>query len=261
MLVFWGRRNRYPGVGYAAMFCPFCREIREARVREMRSVFFFLFLPFGLGKLVAYRLDCRECGAHQIVPELPAGNLMKRPARSVEESIARTRPGLREEMAGRLEVERKIREGRAPVDQRSREALLLEPFEAAASEMEVGCSETRVDLPGVLGCFGTLVGMVFAAAIADQLVELLADGQSAVDWPLWAIFVAATLGCAVTLWLLFSAPRRWLERRIAPHINRALKPIAPTRGEIEQIIAAYRAEGLRFGRALRVKAFSFREDD
>jgi hypothetical protein len=256
MIFVWGTKARFPRKGYAASFCPFCRDVREFEVCEVRRVSHVYYVPLGKGKLVGHRLECQECTARILMGDAPIQSTTPRRSGSLPEAIQATNPDIRELYAKRLELEAQIRAGKVPTDEQTRWLLLFEPFEVLAPEMERGCAETRLDLPSTLGCLGTLVAVILSVAIAEFLSEMF-DGQLATeDWLIWAILGTGLAGTVFTLWQLYLGSRRWLERKMVPHLCRSLSPLRPTSEEILQIIARFKAKGMKFAKFLRVSAFN-----
>jgi hypothetical protein len=254
-VIVWGSKNVFPLRGYAAGFCPFCRDLRQLKVQEIRNVSHIYFIPMGKGTLVGYRTLCMECGVPLISDEPPAEHIVPTPASDVREAIELTNPSLPEELTERLAMEREIRSGQQPNDPEVREALLYEPFEALVPAMEQGSIETRVDLPSSLGCLGTIGAIILVFAAFGSLAELIWGERPSEEAYVFAVLGVGVIGLAITLWQLHLSARRWLEKHLVHHLSRALRPLRATQAEIDEIIAVYRQHGLKFAKALRSKAF------
>jgi hypothetical protein len=254
VFIVWGKKNRFPLKGHAALFCPFCRELRASQVREMRSVDHLYYVPIGKGEVVGYRLDCAECGAPQYFQSPPVAAIVDDAGTGVEGLVAATNPTIRQDLQGRLELEDEIRSGRIPTDPETRMGLLFEPFEVLSAEMEAGCAETRIDLQSTLGCLGTIVALPLAAFAAGFLADTLMPGAPKEEVVIVAFLSAGVLGLIVTLWQLHRSARRWVEKRMAPHLRRAFEPLRPTRREIEGVMNDFREDGYQFPRHLRIEA-------
>jgi hypothetical protein len=187
--------------------------------------------------------------------EAPFASTTKRRSDSLLDAIRATNPGIQEAYAERLELEEQIRAGATPTDDRTRWPLLFEPFEVLAPEMERGCAETRLDLTSMLGFLGTLAAVILSIFIAEFVPEIFNGKLTKETWLIWAILVSGFVGSAFTLWRLYLGGRRWLERKVIPHICRSLSPIRPTREELSEIIGLFKARGAGFARFLRLKAF------
>jgi hypothetical protein len=255
MFIVWGSKLRYPKIGYAADFCPICRDFREFRVHETREVSHVYYVPLGKGKLVGFRLDCPDCGVQLFQDELAIEDTIPSPSSSIDESISVTNPTIKEEYAKRMAIEKELASGALPEDPEIRSALLFEPFEALAPEMARGSAETRIDLPGSLGCLGTIVAAILAGFATPFLAKTFGGGPAAEETVIFVILGVGLVGTVYTFWQLHLSARRWLEKRIIPKINRALAPLRPTTAEIEEIIAVYQTHGLSFAKFLRIQSF------
>jgi hypothetical protein len=251
MIFIWGTKSSFPMKGYAASFCPFCRDLRQFKVKEIRRVSHVYYIPLGRGKLVGYRFECLECGVPLTMDEAPIESVAPTPSTTVDASIAETNPGLPSAYEKRLALEREIRSGSPPTDPEIRRGLLFEPFEALSPEMERGCTETRIDWPGALGCFGTIGAIVVSIFAASFLAEVIWGEQASPEMIIFVMIGVGLVGLVYTMWQLHLSARRWLERRHVPHLKLALAPLRPTDEEIDEIIDAYRYHGMRFAKQLR----------
>lgn len=255
MFIVWGTKLRYPALGYLADFCPFCRGLREFRVREIRKVSHLYYVSLGRGKLVGYRLDCTDCGAHLHRSDVHLAGVSRERSASIEDSVRSTNPSLPEHLADRLSLEQDIRRGLLPTDPELRAFLLHEPFEELSVELEQGCKDTRVDLPSAFGCLGT-IGLIAASIFAVSFIAETFLKQRATDeWIVGGVLAAGAIGIAYTLWQLHRATSRWLRRRMVPKLIRALEPLHPTSAELEHIINSYRLAGFTFPKHLRISFF------
>lgn len=255
MFIVWGTKHRYPKLGFAADFCPICRDFREFHLHEVREVSHVYYVSLGKGKLVGFRIDCPDCGVQLYQDELGIEDTTPSPSSSIDESISLTNPSIREAYAKRMAIEKELASGALPEEPNIRSALLFEPFEALAPEMARGTAETRIDLPGSLGCLGTIIAVVIAGFATSFLSESFGRGPAAEETVIFVILGVGLVGTAYTLWQLHLSARRWLEKRIIPKLNRALAPLRPTTAEIEEIIAAYKQHGLGFAKLLRIQSF------
>ena len=224
-------------------------------MHEIREVSHVYYVSFGKGQVVGYRLDCGDCGVQLYQDEAGVEDTTPTPSPSIEECIAATNPSLREAFAKRLAIETEIEAGKLPEDPEIRSALLYEPFQALAPEMARGTAETRIDLPGALGCIGTIVAVVAAAMATSFIAGLFERELLPEDLLIWVILGVGLVGTGYTFWQLHLSARRWLEKRIVPQLNRALAPLRPTTAEIEEIITAYKQGGAGFAKFLRVETF------
>jgi hypothetical protein len=138
--------------------------------------------------------------------------------------------------------------------------LLLEPFEALGPQMEEGCTNTQVDLGSTLGCLATVVALVCTFFVARFLVYRFIGAASAEEYIVYSLLTVGLVGGAITLWQFYRASRRWLEKKMVPHLLRALQPLKPTREEIELILAVGKEEGLKYAGKLRAAAFFAKEN-
>lgn len=255
MFIVWGTKQRYPKIGFAADFCPICRDFREFRLHEVRVVSHVYYVPLGKGKPAGFRVDCPDCGVRMYQDELGFEDTTPSPSSSIDESISVTNPGIREIYSNRMVIEKELASGALPEDPEIRSALLFEPFEALAPEMARGTAETRIDLPSSLGCLGTITAAIFAGFAIPFLAKTFRGGPAAEETVIFVILGVGLVGGVYTLWQLHFSARRWLEKRIIPKLNRALAPLRPTTAEIEEIIAFHRQHEVGFAKFLRINAF------
>jgi hypothetical protein len=99
------------------------------------------------------------------------------------------------------------------------------------------------------------VAVILSVFIVEVLSEMFGGDIATEDWLIWAIIGTGLAGTVFTLWQLYLGSRRWLERKMVPHLCRSLSPLRPTSEEISQIIARYKANRMKFAKFLRVSAF------
>jgi hypothetical protein len=199
MLVIWGRKRKLSALGRVAGFCFICREPRPHH---------------------------HQVDADDFVKVSRDTNADFRTL------LAETYPNLDEEMAERLEIERKARIGDLPAD--VRDSLLTEPFLMLNWEVEERTAETQFDRQSSLGCLGT-IGAVLLLGASFLAVEGPAVGVLGI-----ATLAAGVIGFGYTMYSLVSDPRRFVRREVYPRLALALRP---SHDELTDVVARVRTVG------------------
>ena len=224
-VVFAGTTLKRRRVGMVADFCPICRRARECDLLRVGVAAHLYWISFGEGRLAGYEARCPECRVRW-----PIEHDMD-PDRWCEQDGARDRR-IRE---GRQRVQR-FEAGRLTAEER--EAMLEEPFLVLEPMVKEQGKYRQLNRTGTVAGLVTLgIGAVFLWGLkggwGDRAPEPLAAALGIV-W-LAALFVTA--------WVVFG-PLRWYRKEVVePALVRALRPLEPTREELEALLRGFRLRG------------------
>lgn len=237
----YGKRPVERTLGRVADFCPFCREITPHRMVRIGYALHVYCVALTVGDEIGRYVRCVRCHSRweRLGPEYTG--IASGRVRSIDELIERTNPDIREEFADRLAVEQQIVQGLVAVE--GRHELLLEPFLLLDEPVEQRAKATQVDfVSGVLLLLGAVAGVSWVAMnTSGRAADLLV--RSAIGLASLVLFGLAIAALATDL-------RRYINRIIMPRLVRALRPLQPTREELETTMARLREEGLAIGRRL-----------
>lgn len=219
MINFWGKKRVETSLGQVADFCPICRDLRP----------FELFRAGMAGQLLGHVKQCHHCGLKLGADPAQYASVAPLSPTSLEVLVARTFPGIWMKYADRLKLEEDLRRQPGAVAPEAKEGYLMEPwvlFNGVVEQLFAG--KAPLDLPSGFGCLGTLVlaiPLLVLAALARDLPTKYAL--------LLGLLLVLVGGAGFTLWQLSLRPQRYVRRKIVPFLALALKPLAPTRPELE----------------------------
>ncbi|HUQ27945.1 MAG TPA: hypothetical protein VM051_05100 [Usitatibacter sp.] len=243
MLFIWGKKHVYRSLGYVADFCPICRDLRTFEMRRLGLAGHFYYVSFGEGSLIGHIRTCTVCGILlNGRPEIYAA--MNRKKLPPAELAVLTRPDWREAHASRLAVERDLTNAFAKVPADVRTALIREPFDLLAPRVEDRMATSQFD-----GYTGAAVGVLFALVIIA--VKAVEQFPAAGDY-IWSAAWGMGLAGIISQYLLVR--RRFFRKHIFPALTLSLRPLKPTRAELEAALAAKKAEGAAIGKRLDLRA-------
>ncbi|MBC8021756.1 MAG: hypothetical protein H7Y14_01470 [Burkholderiales bacterium] len=244
MLFIWGKKQVQRSLGYVADFCPVCRDLRVFQMKRLGLAGHFYYVSFGEGRLIAHVRTCTVCDIDlNGRPELyKAMNRNKLPA---TELAGLTRPDWQQAHASRLALERELTNafGKVPAD--VRKALIREPFDLLAPKVEDRMATTQFD-----GWVAAAVGVLFILiVIAVKAAEQFPGAGDYIWGAAWGFGLAAI----ASQFLLVR--RRFFRKHVFPPLTLALRPLKPTRAELESALAAKKAEGTAIVERLDLRAF------
>ena len=138
IIIHWKEQERVISLGYAADFCPVCRQIRTFEISEIRMATHLWFIPVERGTFLRHQQACVHCRVMQNSHRGRFARFERSPRKPLEDLIAETNPNLRASKAERLAVEEKIAAGGEGIDAGTRTQLLLEPFAIAEPHFDSG---------------------------------------------------------------------------------------------------------------------------
>lgn len=243
----YGRNIIRNDLGRRADFCLVCRDVRTFSVVEIRSVFFFICVEIGRGRVEAYGEVCETCRVERLLPPNRRPGTVTNRRAGIEELIGLTNPSVRQEHADRLALEKSVASGDA--DTSDRVKLIQEAFDAFAPEVQHRSN-------------GNCTDAVTGAWYAATAIATLAWFGGLKDAPLFAPMHedrASCIGLGIDGAGVFAAlvsmlgdVRRFTRRRILPRLARSLSLLRPTELEIAHALSRLPANAPALGKALRV---------
>jgi hypothetical protein len=248
MHIHFGRRRVDQRKGKVADFCPICRDIGAFEFFRVASVFHVFGVAIGQGSLIKNFARCEYCSFKLFVKTERYTAIVEDKNRGLDWLISETFPTIRDFYADRLKLEAVIRKDLSSLNSETRRALILEPFTLINPLVEEHfAGQTPLDWPSSLGCLGTIVltSLAFAFAIAYRRTPI---GDK---WLLVTLFVGL-ICTAIALYQFYLRPFRYLRRRLVPMLGRALRPLNPSREELDQSLAQSRQAALLIGKHVEI---------
>lgn len=239
MIFIWGKKQVLRSLGYVADFCPICRDLRTFQMRRLGLVGHFYYVSFGEGRLIGHIRTCSVCeidlnGRPEAYREMHKKRLP--PA----ELAAITRPDWQAAHADRLAVEREVANPFGKLAPDVRRVLIREPFDLVAPAVEERFSTSHLDWPTVAAILGLIASLVIAAKVAPSF-----PGASE-----YVFAAALAIGLAGVASQLYLVKRRFFRSKVFPVLTLALRPLKPTRAELQAVLQAMKAEGRAIGKKL-----------
>jgi hypothetical protein len=240
VFIVWGRKIKRRTAGYVADYCPVCRAKRVFALQEVRSAGHVYYISLGTGKVVGHEKKCDECGTP--FKANPAAYVSVAKARMpLEELRSLTFPGLEAAIKPQLELDERIRRQR--ITTAERQSLLKAPFIYLSPLVERRFAQTHLDAGSAVALAGTAVLVILAGLAGERLMP---DSRELF------IFAALGIGIAAVVWQMFASGSRFMKREIVPVLAKSLKPLQPTREEIEVVLGELSKLKQKIGRKLRV---------
>ena len=238
MLLIWGKKYSYKKLGYAADFCPICREPRAFRLRRTNLVPHFWYIPTGFGEFVCNERQCLDCGVDFNGDPARYAALSKKSG-SFGQLKKLTFPTFDEVQRGRLDIEKALRNDPASIAPRDRQLLIRQPLELLSPRVENRKRNLQMDRDVALTFVGAWLVVWAGMALASRF---LPEDVDVVTLTLLAMAVVAVV---VQLALV---NRRFMRRHITPLLVRCLAPLKPRRQEIEAAVADMKAARHKIGK-------------
>jgi FimV-like protein len=246
-LFIWGEKEVRRRLGYVADFCPLCRDLRAFEVNRLGIAGHIYYITFVEGRLAGYRMTCQVCRTEfQCEPETYA--TLARESAPPLRLAATTFPGWRRKRAPELAVERMLADPFAKIPAQRRLELIRAPFTKLGPRVEKRFGETF-----------TMDGVTAATAIAVLAAIYLASiwrtgtAYEYRDEVLAGVFAGALIAMIAQFLL---AKGRYFRREIFPILVPALKPIKPTREELEAVVQDLRTLRMMIARKIDVAALA-----
>lgn len=243
MFVFWGTKVTERRLGRRADYCPLCRAFRPFVVDQVETVGHLYYIPLGRRQVIGHVKRCEACGVDLAAELDEALGASRERGLELPDLIARTNPQIEKQWADRLALEQRIKARQLTSEERSQ--LLMEPFVLLNRGVEARTGEVHLDRWSGLGCL-SIVAMV-ALFFATEPEQVGLPWSLAHRAALWGLGGAALL----TLLAMSTGSRRFVRREILPRLARALRPLDPTRAEIEQTIGGLKSMNWAIARRIR----------
>ena len=241
MFIIWGKKQVTRSLGYAADFCPICRDLRTFEIKRIGIAGHIYHVSLGEGELVGHIRTCAVCDVDlNAKPE----NYKEIHHKSLppHELAALTYPGWQQAYAARLAIEKELASPASTFSPQDRLVLIKEPFVLLAPKVEAQVSTVHIDGPTCIAAAGLIVLVVIASAIADRFPA----ASQIVYLAAWIIGLAAV---GVQLCLING---RFFRNKILPVLVPALLPLKPTPAELEAVLKELKASGRKIGQKLDV---------
>jgi uncharacterized membrane protein len=228
--------------GFVADFCPVCRDIQPFQVIGIGDASHLFLISLSSGQFAGRMIRCAQCGTGRTYTQARYITMM---GEICEKSalIERTNPTVRAEFAERLALEERLRTSAAKLSAQEREMLLLEPFRELELEIE------QLDKGTLKQKQASMWGMSAMCAVIGLAGASVRFQEAKVGW-----VVGAGIVTFLGVWagILIHNELRGMKRRIMPSLARALRPLRPTKEELQSILARCRAARLCAGKKVKL---------
>jgi hypothetical protein len=242
VFIIWGRKITRKRFGYVVDFCPICRTLQTFELQAVHSSGHVYYITFGGGPLLGSERKCADCGAAYKAESTAYASIAKKRL-PFDELKRQTLPTLNPATQGRLDLEERIRGGRAQLAPAQRYNLIREPFLLLSPRVEQRFASTHIDAQTGLAMSGAVVLMFAGDWVARQF---FADSAGTV------LLIAAGIGAALIVWQFVESGSRYMRREIIPALAKALGPLQPTPDEVERVLGELQQARQKIGRKLKV---------
>jgi len=233
MLVHVGKHFVRTRAGFAADFCPVCREVVPFGIAVVRNVTHINYIEIGKGAFLHHEATCTQCGITLAFPQLPYSALVPLNPGDAFELAEHTHAHLAETRAEEFDLQRRAAE--SPDDPGVRVSLIAR---------SIGAYDYTASLRKQSGAVRSSALVTVLAAVPFILVASFFWGVPGFGWLpriASAVPVLAVLGLAVRL---FAGWDRWWARKyLIPRLRRALTHLHPTPNELHDAFASLRQRG------------------
>jgi len=241
MFIVWGKKLVHRKLGHVADFCPICRKPRAFVLRRVGSAGHLYYVTVSQGELVGYERTCVQCGtAFNAEPThyaTVAPKLLPLP-----ELARQTFPDLEQAWKDRLDLERQLRSDPHALHADDRKALIRSPFLLLSPKVEKRFASTHFDKEVGIAALAALGLMIAGPATVRAVAPDAAD---------LAVLVCMALGVLLVIVQIALAGGRFMRREVLPVLAKCLRPLQPTRGELEAVLAELKT--LRHQMATKLK--------
>ena len=245
MFIIWGTKVLNKRLGRVADFCPICRGFQPFMVSKVETVGHLYYIPLGRRKTVGMVEGCENCSLLlQTDASEHEGYSSDRTA-DVTALIATTNPRIMEKKKGRIDLEKRARDRQLTTEERS--ALMIEPFLLLNSWTEDRGKAIEKDGASVIAglcMFALPIGILVLAASTGVVSSEVAKTA--------AISVGGVL-LVLTIYLTSTIGRRFARRVLVPQLAQTVRPLNPSREELEDIIHRLKQKKLRIGKLVNAE--------
>jgi len=126
-------------LGYAADYCPICRNIEAFQIFESRLRYHLWYLiPVGRGESLGYKKLCEGCETKSEGFLNAYRELSRSPRKSLDDLIAKTNPVVRETYKEKLAFADRLETDTVGLDETARHRLMMEAFSLAEPHFSSG---------------------------------------------------------------------------------------------------------------------------
>ena len=250
-MVIWGSKRKLKKLGTAADFCPICRRVQPFEISQVNMVKHVYYIPMGGGKVVGHLASCQECSVQKFVDAEHYASYAEQSDLRLEDLIRKTNPDLKQELAERLPLEKKIwNKGQLSADERR--FLISEPFHVISPMLELRYRDSLpLDKTTGRSCLLTLIIPLVVLFLASLFYQsIIGDYLKLVGYTL------GVMGVLTTVLIIFTTHSRYLDRSIYPLFARALYPLNPSMNELNQAVLKYKELGMLVGRKIKPQKIS-----
>jgi hypothetical protein len=244
VLIIAGHKQVRKVAGFAADFCPICRDFRAFEVAAVRKVPHVYYIPVSAGGVVVHELECLRCRTLLGIHDPGHTGHSRGWIADLAELARLTNPDVMARNRGRLDQLDRLHRGE--LADRERRDMIREPFEAL---------DYMIQRRHAKGAVPVLAIVAIAAAVLfiGSAVGSVAGGNGGNGGPIAATvftILAAATG-AFALWSLRTGPRRWARKHIHPRLAAALIPLSPTERELSAALEQMRQAKRIIARRIR----------
>jgi hypothetical protein len=240
MIFIWGKKLVYSKLGYVADFCPICRSPQAFEVQSVGVASHVYYVSFGKGALAGYQRKCCDCGVTLDAKPTNYATISDH-LRPLPQLIMGTFPNLTTAYQAVLALEERVRTSPSSLTAQERRALIRNPLILMSPKVEKRYASTNIDLQTVITFFGVLLALFAESAI----VERIAPGNAP-----QSIAITCVIGIILIGWQISLSNRRFIRRNIIPILARTLKPLDPSKEEVEAALAELTKLRHKIGRKL-----------
>jgi hypothetical protein len=242
VFIIWGRKITRKRLGYVVDHCPICRTLQTFELQTVHSSGHVYYITFGGGPLLGYERKCTDCSTAYKAESTAYASIAKQ--RSPFDELKRqTLPTISPATQGRLDLEERIRGGRAQLTPLQRYNLIREPFLLLSPKVERRFANIHIDARTGLAMIGAVALMFVGDWVARQF---FADSSGTV------LLIAASIGAALIVWQFVESGSRFMQREIVPALAKSLNALRPTPDEIERVLGELQQAKQKIGRKLKV---------
>jgi hypothetical protein len=240
MIFIWGKKLVFSKLGYVADFCPICRSPQAFEVQSVGVASHVYYVSLGKGALAGYQRTCCECGvALDAKPTNYAA--ISDHLRPLPQLIIGTFPNLTTAYQAVLALEERVRTTPLSLSAQERRTLIRNPLALMSPKVEKRFASTHIDLQTVVTFFGVLLAIFAEASIVERIAPRF-EAQS--------VLIMSVIGIILVGWQISLSNRLFIRRSIIPILAKTLKPLKPSKEELEAALAELTKLRHKIGRKL-----------
>lgn len=235
--VVWGKKLVYSKLGYVADFCPICRSPQAFEVLSVGVVSHVYYVSFGKGALAGYRRKCCVCSVDLDAKPTNYATISDH-LRPLPQLIMGTFPNLTTVYQSVLALEERVRVSPSSLTGPERRALIRNPLVLLSPKVEKRYASTHIDWQTVTTFFGVLLALFAEGAVVPP-------GKAP-----QSLAITCVIGIILIGWQISLSNRRFIRRNIIPILAKTLKPLDPSKEEVETALAELTKLRHKIGRKL-----------